>query len=124
MQDLIVEFHPPTDILQVIKAFLDLFTFIAFIGVLIVIIYASKRYPMFERKRTFWPLVIFAVLGIISTGMDAIDEWFWFTPQEFYNYIWKPARLIMFLVGIFILVISFWQFYSFSERLFGDNKHG
>ena len=118
MQDVIVEFHPPTDPLTIIKAFLDVATVAAFVLVLVMIIYAKNRYPMMERKRTFWPLIISAVLGTISMAMDAIDEWVWFTPKAFYDVIWKPTRLLLFLVSIFILIIAFRQFYDFSHRLF------
>ena len=124
MQDVSIDFHPPEDPLEIIKAFLDLSTVIAFIIVLGVIIYAARRYPMIERKRTFWPLILFAILGTISMAMDAFDEWFWFSPKAFYDFVWKPTRLLMFLGAIFILIIAFRQFYSFSERLFGDDIEG
>ena len=124
MQELQIDFHPPTNPLELIKALLDLSTVAAFIVVLVIILYAKNRYPMIERKRTFWPLVGFAILGIVSSAMDAFDEWFWFTPKEFYDFIWKPTRLLLLLVGIFILVIAFRQFYSFSKRLFGEEIDG
>lgn len=124
MQDIGFDFHPPTDPLPIIKALLDAATVAAFVLVLVMIIYAKNRYPMIERKRTFWPLIISAVLGTISMAMDAIDEWVWFSPQEFYNNIWKPTRLILFLASIFILIIAFRQFYDFSHRLFGEETEG
>jgi hypothetical protein len=120
MQGVSIDFHPPDGLLELIKAFLDFFTVIAFMLLLAVIIYAARRYPMIERRRTFYPLLIFAVFGIVSSAMDAFDEWFWFTPGEFYDYIWKPTRLWLFLIGIFLLVIAFSQFYDFSRRLFGE----
>lgn len=123
MQDIVLDFVPPDEPLEILKAFLDLSTVIAFVIVLIVILIAKNRYPMIERKRTFWPLIIFAVFGIISTGMDAFDEWFWFSPKAFYDFVWKPTRLLLFLVGIFILVFAFLQFYNFSQRLFGEETN-
>ncbi|MDF1539217.1 MAG: hypothetical protein P1Q69_09990 [Candidatus Thorarchaeota archaeon] len=123
MQDVVLEFVPPDEPLEIIKAFLDLSTVIAFVIVLIVILIAKNRYPMMERRRTFWPLIIFAIFGIISMGMDAFDEWFWFTPKAFYDFVWKPTRLLLFLAGIFILVFAFLQFYNFSERLFGEETN-
>jgi len=118
-----LDFVPPTEPLEILKAFLDISTAVAFGIVLIVILIAKNRYPMMERRRTFWPLVIFAIFGIISTGMDAFDEFFWFTPKAFYDFIWKPTRLFLFLIGIFILVFAFIQFYGFSERLFGEGTN-
>ncbi len=123
MQDVSLDFVPPTEPLEILKAFLDISTAVAFGIVLIVILIAKNRYPMMERRRTFWPLVIFAIFGIISTGMDAFDEFFWFTPKAFYDFIWKPTRLFLFLIGIFILVFAFIQFYGFSERLFGEGTN-
>ncbi|MFW9848756.1 MAG: hypothetical protein ACFFF4_06430 [Candidatus Thorarchaeota archaeon] len=123
MQDVSLDFVPPTEPLEILKAFLDVSTVVAFGIVLIVILIAKNRYPMMERRRTFWPLVIFAIFGIISTGMDAFDEFFWFTPKAFYDFIWKPTRLFIFLIGIFILVFAFIQFYGFSERLFGEGTN-
>ena len=122
MQDLQVDFHPPDDILGWVKAFLDSGAALMFIIVLIVVIYARKRYPVMERNRTFIPLLLFAVLGVISTIMDAVDEFYWFTPKAFYDFIWKPFRLSLFLLGIFILVIAFYQFFEFSQRLFGEES--
>ncbi len=121
MQGFMIEFSPPSDPLELLKACLDLATAILFVVVLIVIIIAAKKYPLFERKDTLYPLIIFAILGIISTAMDAYDEWFWFTPKEFYDFIWKPTRLILFIVAIFILVFAFQRFYKVSERLFGED---
>lgn len=123
MQDVTLDFVPPTEPLEIIKAFLDVSTVVAFVIVLVVIIIARKRYPMMERRRTFLPLILFAILGIISMGMDAFDEFFWFSPKAFYDYIWKPTRLFLFLIGIFILVFAFTQFYGFSERLFGEGTN-
>ena len=122
MQDVQLDFVPPTDPLEIIKAFFDVSTVVAFVIVLAVILIAKNRYPMMERRRTFWPLIIFAVLGTISMGMDAFDEFFWFSPKAFYDFVWKPTRLLIFLLGIFILVFAFVQFYGFSERLFGEEK--
>ena len=124
MQDVIVEFHPPTDPLTITKALLDVATVAAFILVLVMVIYAKNRYPMMERKKTFWPLLVSAIFGTISMAMDAIDEWVWFTPKAFYDVIWKPTRLLLFLVSIFILIIAFRQFYDFSHRLFGEDVDG
>lgn len=123
MQEVTLDFVPPDEPLEILKAFLDLSTVVAFVIVLIVILIAKNRYPMMERKRTFWPLVIFSIFGIISMGMDAFDEWFWFSPKAFYDFIWKPTRLLLFLIGIFILVFAFLQFYNFSERLFGEETN-
>jgi hypothetical protein len=122
MQDLQIDFHPPDDILSWTKAFLDSGAAVMFIVVLIVVIYARKRYPVMERNRTFLPMLLFALFGVISTIMDAIDEFYWFTPKAFYDYIWKPTRLSLFIIGIFILVIAFYQFYEFSQRLFGEES--
>ena len=124
MQEVGFEFPPPTDPLTIIKALLDVATVAAFVLVLVMIIYAKNRYPMMERKKTFWPLIISAVLGTISMAMDAIDEWVWFTPKAFYDVIWKPTRLLLFLVSIFILIIAFRKFYDFSHRLFGEETEG
>ncbi len=124
LQDVTIDFHPPTEPLEILKAILDITTFVAFIILLVIIVYAAREYPIIERKRTFWPLVVFAIFGMISTAMDAFDEWYWFSPGEFYNFIWKPIRLTLLLVGIFILVIAFSQFYDFSKRLFGEDIDG
>ncbi|MFW9994418.1 MAG: hypothetical protein ACFFD4_20410 [Candidatus Odinarchaeota archaeon] len=114
-------FRPPEEILEIIKAVLDILTAIAFIGLLAVVIYAKKKYPLVE-KRGFLPLVGFTMMGIISTTMDAIDEFIWFVPGEFYDQIWKPTRLFLLLIAIFLLVITFYHFYKFSERLFGEEQ--
>ncbi len=121
MQGISVAYHPPATPLELVKAFLDAGAAAAFIIVLIAIYYAKNRYPMIERKRTFVPLLVFAILGIISATMDAIDEWFWFSPKAFYDLVWKPTRLLMLLGGIFILIFAFRQFYDFSHRLFGED---
>ncbi len=120
MQDLQIDFHPPDDVLGWTKAMLDSGAAVIFIVVLIVVIYARNRYPVMERNRTFLPMLLFALFGVVSTIMDAIDEFYWFTPKAFYDYIWKPTRLSLFIIGIFILVIAFYQFYEFSQRLFGE----
>ncbi|TXT56525.1 MAG: membrane protein of unknown function [Candidatus Thorarchaeota archaeon] len=122
MQNIQIEFHPPTDILGLAKAILDLGTVFAFFIVLLVILQARKRYPMIERDITFLPLIGFSIFGIISTAMDAFDEWFWFTPKEFYDFVWKPTRLSLLLIGIFMLIFAFRQFYAFSKRLLGEEQ--
>jgi archaellum biogenesis protein FlaJ (TadC family) len=113
-------FHPPETLLQLIKALLDSLTVFAFLILLLVIIYAKNRYPVIERRKTFVPLISFAILGTISTFMDAVDEWIWFSPKEFYDQLWKPTRLFLFLGAIFLLIYAFYQFYLFSERIFAE----
>ncbi|MBD3405981.1 MAG: hypothetical protein GF411_07645 [Candidatus Lokiarchaeota archaeon] len=122
MQDILIEFHPPDDILSITKAFLDLGAVIAFVVVLLVILQARRRYPMIDRNITFLPLIGFSIFGIVSTSMDAFDEWFWFTPKAFYDFIWKPTRLSLLLIGIFMLIFAFRQFYAFSKRLMGTEQ--
>ncbi|MHA1771496.1 MAG: hypothetical protein ACTSYL_03560 [Candidatus Thorarchaeota archaeon] len=116
-------FHPPSTPLELFKAFLDTGAAIAFILVLVSIYYAKNRYPVIERKRTFYSLMLFAILGLVSTIMDAIDEWIWFSPKAFYDLIWKPTRLFLLLGGIFVLIFAFHQFYDFSHRLFGEDTN-
>lgn len=111
--------HPPEGLLQVIKATFDVLTVVAFIGLAIVIYHAKNKYPVMERGKTFYPLIGFSLLGICSMFMDAVDEFFWFSPKEFYDVLWKPTRLLMFLMAIVLLVFSFYQFYKFSDRIFG-----
>ncbi len=123
MQGIEFSFHPPTTPLELVKAFLDIGAAIAFVIVLVAIILAKNHYPVIERKNTFWPLLVFAILGIVSTTMDAIDEWIWFSPKSFYDFIWKPTRLLLLLVGLFILIFAFRQFYDFSHRLFGEETN-
>ncbi|MFX0151346.1 MAG: hypothetical protein ACFFAJ_11230 [Candidatus Hodarchaeota archaeon] len=117
-----IDWHPPGDLLEIIKAFLDVLTVFAFIGLLIIIIYSKNKYPIIERRRTLWPMIGFTVLGVISMTMDAIDEFFWFSPKEFYDVLWKPFRLLLFMIAIFLLIITFYYFYKFSDRLFGEEK--
>ncbi len=120
MRGVTVDFSPPTQPLQVLKAFLDLATALLFVVLLVAVVVAARKYPVLERRTTFYLLIVFALLGIVSTTMDAYDEWFWFIPGSFYNEVWKPTRLGLFLVAIFALVLSFHWFYKFSERLFGE----
>ncbi|MFX0182652.1 MAG: hypothetical protein ACFE95_06165 [Candidatus Hodarchaeota archaeon] len=115
-----MDWHPPDELLEIIKAYLDVFTVFAFIGLLIIIIYSKNKYPIIERRRTLWPMIGFTLLGIISVTMDAIDEFFWFSPKEFYDVLWKPFRLSLFMIAIFLLIITFYYFYKFSDRLFGE----
>ncbi len=121
LQNLIIEFHPPSDPLELLKAFLDLGTAVCFIIVLGVIIVSARKYPLLQRKDLFIPLITFAMLGVISTAMDAYDEWFWFTPGEFYDFVWKPIRLGLLIIAVIILLITFQRFYMISERLFGED---
>ncbi|MHA1248306.1 MAG: hypothetical protein ACTSPE_13340 [Candidatus Thorarchaeota archaeon] len=118
---MIVEFRPPTDPLEIVKAFLDVGTAVVFGLLVIVVLLSARRYPVLKRRDIFYSLLLFAVLGTISTAMDALDEWFWFVPSSFYNEVWKPLRLSLFLIAIFILVFAFERFYRFSERLFGED---
>ena len=123
--DLIPEdiiWHPPEEPLTIIKALLDIATVFAFLILLFLVIYAARKYPVIERRKTFWPLIGFCIMGIISMTMDAIDEFYWFVPKAFYDVLWKPSRLFLFLGAIFLLIISFYQFYQFSDRIFGDEK--
>ncbi|NHJ01326.1 MAG: hypothetical protein EAX86_04245 [Candidatus Heimdallarchaeota archaeon] len=117
-----ITYHPPNEPLTIIKALLDVMTVFAFIALLYLVILAAKKYPVIERKKTFRPLMGFSLLGIISMAMDAFDEFFWFSPKEFYDVLWKPSRLFLFLGAIFLLIISFYHFYQFSDRLFGDER--
>ncbi|MHA2075501.1 MAG: hypothetical protein ACW97X_12850 [Candidatus Hodarchaeales archaeon] len=117
-----ITWHPPENLLEIIKAFLDVITVFAFIGLLLIVIYSRNKYPIIERNRIFWPMLGFSVLGIISMAMDAIDEFYWFSPKEFYDVIWKPFRLLLFLIAIILLIITFRNFYQFSERLFGEQE--
>lgn len=112
--------HPPSETLEIIKAVFDVLTVIAFIILLIVVIYSRKRFIMFEKKRIFVPLLIFSILGVISTAMDAFDEFFWFSPKEFYDLFWKPSRLGMLLLGSLLLLYTFYQFFRFEKRLLGE----
>lgn len=115
-----ITWHPPDNPLEIIKAFLDIITVFAFIALFIIIIYSKNKYPIIERRRILWPMIGFSVFGTISMAMDALDEFFWFSPKEFYDVIWKPTRLFLFLAGIILLIITFYYFYRFSERLFGE----
>lgn len=115
-----IDLHIPTSELDLIKAILDSLTVFAFVLLIIVIFYAKSRYPVINRNSVFFPLISFNILGLISSFMDALDEWFWFFPQEFYNDIWKPTRLLLFLFAIIFLVFAFIAFYAFSERLIGE----
>ena len=114
--------HPPENLLEIIKAFLDVITVFAFIVLLLIVIYSKNKYPIIERNRIYWPMLGFSILGIISMAMDAIDEFYWFSPKEFYDVLWKPFRLFVFLIAIVLLIITFRNFYQFSERLFGDQE--
>ena len=114
--------HPPDNLLEIIKAFLDVITVFAFVALLLIVIYSKNKYPVIERKRIIMPMLGFSILGIISMAMDAIDEFYWFSPSEFYDVLWKPTRLVLFLIGILLLIITFRNFYQFSERLFGEQE--
>ncbi|MFX0085219.1 MAG: hypothetical protein ACFFAU_06065 [Candidatus Hodarchaeota archaeon] len=115
-----ITWHPPDNLLTIIKALLDVLTVFAFIALLLIVLYSKNKYPVIERSRILWPLIGFSILGIISMAMDAFDEFYWFSPKVFYDMIWKPFRLSIFLIGIILLIITFSYFYQFSERLFGE----
>ena len=115
-----VTWHPPENLLEIIKAFFDILTVFAFVGLLLIVLYSKNKYPIIERRHILWPMIGFSILGIISMAMDAFDEFYWFNPKELYDFIWKPFRLLMFLIGIILLIITFNYFYQFSERLFGE----
>jgi multisubunit Na+/H+ antiporter MnhB subunit len=115
-----VTWHPPENILEIIKAFFDILTVFAFVGLLLIILYSKNKYPIIERRHILWPMIGFSILGIISMAMDALDEFYWFSPKEFYDVLWKPFRLLIFLIGIILLIVTFNYFYQFSERLFGE----
>ncbi|MHA1167839.1 MAG: hypothetical protein ACTSP4_06710 [Candidatus Hodarchaeales archaeon] len=117
----ITDFFIPDNPLTLIKAFLDVLTAVGFLALLIVVFLAKARYPVIERKG-FIPLVGFAFMGLISTAMDAFDEFYWFDSKAFYDQIWKPARLYIFIIAIFLLLLTFYQFYQFSDRLFGEES--
>lgn len=115
-----IDLHIPETELALLKAILDSLTVFAFILLIIVVFYAKNRYPVFKRETVFVPLISFSLLGLISSFMDAIDEWFWFSPKEFYDLVWKPTRLFLFLIAIFLLVFTFERFYKFSKRIIGE----
>lgn len=112
--------HIPEELLELLKAIFDILTAVAFFFVLPIIVYARSRSPFFARKNIFLPLLGFAILGFISTAMDAIDEFIWFSPKSFYDEFWKPTRLIMLVVALFVLIIAFGEFYRFNKRLLGE----
>ncbi|MHA1228755.1 MAG: hypothetical protein ACTSR2_15115 [Candidatus Hodarchaeales archaeon] len=117
-----ITWHPPDEILEIVKALLDVLTVVAFLILLVIIYYSKNKYPVIERRNIMMPLFGFGLLGFISMTMDALDEFYWFSPQEFYNNIWKPTRLFLFIVAIVLLLISFYYFYQFSDRLFGEDN--
>ena len=119
MMDIDVTFHPPETILEIVKAGFDCLTVVAFIALFFVVFYAKSRYPVIGRQG-FLPLLAFVMVGIISTAMDAFDEFFWFE-KTFYDTIWKPTRLLLMTLALILLIFSFYRFYQFSDRLFGDD---
>jgi len=112
-----IKLHLPDTLLKWFKASLDVTSAIGFIVLLLVILYARDRYAVFKRSNIFHPLLAFSVLGTISMAMDAMDEFFWFVPSAFYNEIWKPLRLILFIFAVILLLYSFTNFYHFSRRI-------
>ena len=114
-----VTIHLPEGVLQIIKAIFDTLNVLAFVFVFVIIFYARTNLPIFKRKSIFYPLLGFAILGIISTTMDMLDEFFWFSPKSFYNSFWKPTRLVLIIIALFLLVMAFAEFYRFNKRLLG-----
>ena len=56
-----IAWHPPDAPLEIIKAFLDVITVFAFIGLLLIVIYSKNKYPIIERNRIFWPMLGFSI---------------------------------------------------------------
>lgn len=112
--------HLPSDILEIMKSIFDVLIFVTFILLLVIIFITRKRFPLFEKRRIFLPLLGFGSLGLISALMNAYDEFFWFSPKIFYDQVWKPIKLGLMVFAVILLVLMFFQFYRLSKRLLGD----
>ncbi|UJG40579.1 MAG: hypothetical protein K9W45_12185 [Candidatus Heimdallarchaeum aukensis] len=112
--------HLPDNILAILKAIFDVLLFVTFIFLVVIIFILRKRFPLFEKKKIFYPLLSFGILGTLSSLMNAYDEFFWFNPKSFYDQIWKPTKLGLMVIAIILLVVMFFQFYQLSKRLLGE----
>ena len=111
------EWYFPDTGLEWFQFFLDVGIIIPFLLILFAIIYARKRFPLFEKKQVLFPFLGFAALGLVSSFMDAFDEIFWFTePELFYRHVWKPIRLGLIIAAIGLLLFTFYQFYKYAFR--------
>lgn len=110
----------PDDPLKLSKSILDVLTFLAFVGLLLVLIISRNKFPLLNTSKVTVPIGGGTLLGIISTFMDAVDEFVWFSPQAFYNDIWKPTRLGLLLIATLLFILGLYNFYNFTHRLFGN----
>ncbi len=110
----------PDEPLKLIKSLLDVLLVFSFVLLLIVAIYAKNNFPLFKKKIIFHPLLSAAVLGLLSSIMDAIDEFVWFNPKQFYDEIWKPVKMTLIAVSVFLMAFMFIQVLKYSKRLLGE----
>lgn len=104
------------DLQAVRDILLEFLAFIAFVFLLIVIIFAMIKAPMLIGHGSI-EMGVFVLLGLTHSVMNMLDEFVWFT-SEFYT-IWKLIKDLCLLVGAIVLMVGFFRFFIFSARLFG-----
>ncbi|NHJ84441.1 MAG: hypothetical protein FK734_03215 [Asgard group archaeon] len=98
---------------------LEFLAVIAFLFLLVVVIIALTKAPILNSHGSI-EVLIFVLLGLIHAVMNVLDEFIWFV-DVFYVKVWKPIKDITLLLGAVLLLIGFFRFFLFSERLFGTS---
>ncbi len=109
-----------SSVFDILKAILDILTFLLFIGLVILVIHVRKKNPILDKHSSLF-LRIFLIFGSISSFMDALDEFLWFTSKYFYNTIWKPTKLFLLFIGLMHLVIGSITFFRYTKRFLGED---
>ncbi|MHA1583696.1 MAG: hypothetical protein ACTSWL_00450 [Promethearchaeota archaeon] len=107
----------PTSI-NLLDAILEGISLVAFIFILIMVIFSKKKNKIFASKG--YPILFLSIcLGTFSAGMDLFTEFFWIEPgYDIYKFIMSSLNIISLALFAFALLYVF----RFTKFLMGFDE--
>ena len=115
---MILQLFSPIDEIDIVDVILEGFALIAFLFVLLMVLYARKNNKIFASKG-FLVLISGIVLGILSALMDFLTEFYWIENNNYQEY--KLTMVVLQIVSLLLFAISLMILFSFTKFLLGED---
>ena len=115
---MILQIFTPINEIDIVDAILEGLALVAFIFVLVMVLFAKKNNKIFASKG-FMVLITGIVLGTFSALMDFLSEFYWIDENYYERY--KLTMVIFQIVGLLLFAISLMILFSFTQFLLGED---
>ena len=109
----------PLSEVNVLDAFFEGLSLVAYVFVLVMLFYARKKNKIFGTKG--FPVMILALLlGVVSAGMDFFTELYWF--DEYQSYLLFKSLIAIFqIASLIIFGVSLLLVFRFTRLMLGED---